>query len=446
MLTSSRLPIGVPTMYRPGFIFLLFTLFIFLISCSPAFYSSSNKIEETNDKVKINSTISKNQSPKIITDTNDAESTTLYKLDSDSSLKKEIVVILPLKTKSEITKQLINIIELSVYNKKIKNINFDINLYKDSEELIKIIENKKQPGKIFIGPIDSYDTQLLHNFCKDGLIFFSFSSKKSLGNNCVFLVNFFPQNELKVLFDNFKTNSKIALLYPENSYGYRVNSLIDDIAQKSNSVIINRASYSEDLTNVREAIKELGKYELRKYELNRQKKILESKQDESSKKRLKKLEKFNTTTDLEFTHIIIPDYGIRLLQVAPLLPYYDIDPNLVQFVGTGVWDDPAFFTEPSLQGAIFPGIEASKRSTLLEEYNSVYSKKLMRISTLPYDLIGLLNYMFEKEFSIINAYDLLNSQKIKFDGIDGKFYFANNIIERELHILKIENGNAKKIN
>ncbi len=54
--------------------------------------------------------------------------------------------------------------------------------------------------------------------------------------------------------------------------------------------------------------------------------------------------------------------------------------------------------------------------------------------------------MFEKEFSIINAYDLLNSQKIKFDGIDGKFYFANNIIERELHILKIENGNAKKIN
>ena len=118
-----------------------------------------------------------------------------------------------------------------------------------------------------------------------------------------------------------------------------------------------------------------------------------------------------TTTDLEFTHIIIPDYGIRLLQVAPLLPYYDIDPNLVQFVGTGVWDDQAFFTEPSLQGAIFPGIEASKRSTLLEEYNSVYNKKLMRISTLPYDLIGLLNYMFEKEFSIINAYDLFNSQK-----------------------------------
>ena len=50
-------------------------------------------------------------------------------------------------------------------------------------------------------------------------------------------------------------------MYPENTYGYTINLLIDEIANQSDSVIINRASYSEDLTNVREAIKELGKYE-----------------------------------------------------------------------------------------------------------------------------------------------------------------------------------------
>ena len=66
---------------------------------------------------------------------------------------------------------------------------------------------------------------------------------------------------------------------------------MDEIADQSDSVIVNRASYKEDLTNVREAIKELGKYELRKYELNRQKKILATKKDEQSKKRLKKLRK-----------------------------------------------------------------------------------------------------------------------------------------------------------
>ena len=148
-------------------------------------------------------------------------------------------------------------------------------------------------------------------------------------------------------------------MYPENTYGYLINGLIDEVANQSDSVIINRASYSEDLTNVREAIKELGKYELRKYELNRQKQILSTKKDEQSQKRLNKLKKFQTTKDLDFTHILLADYGLRLLQVAPLLPYYDIDPDVVQFVGTGVWDDPVFFTEPALQKAIFPGVPVS---------------------------------------------------------------------------------------
>ena len=63
------------------------------------------------------------------------------------------------------------------------------------------------------------------------------------------------------------------------------------ISKLSNSLIVNRASYKEDLTNAREAIKELSKYELRKYELERQKKILKNKDDIVSKKALKKIVK-----------------------------------------------------------------------------------------------------------------------------------------------------------
>ena len=33
-----------------------------------------------------------------------------------------------------------------------------------------------------------------------------------------------------------------------------------------------------------------------------------------------------------------------------------------------------------------------------------------------------------------------------FDGVDGEFRFINNIIERDLDILKITNGSAIKIN
>ena len=42
--------------------------------------------------------------------------------------------------------------------------------------------------------------------------------------------------------------------------------------------------------------------------------------------------------------------------------------------------------------------------------------------------------------------ELLNSSTIKFEGVDGEFYFKESKIERDLDILRISEGVAKKIN
>ena len=360
----------------------------------------------------------------------------------DESLQNNITIIFSKKDRPEIVNQFINIIELAVYKKKIQNISFSIKIYENKIELNEFLTNQNLAGKIFIGPLNSSDSELIQRFCSEGAIFFSFSSTTTLAKNCVFLINFFPENELKTVFNFFPNNSKVALLYPENEYGFGINSIIDNVADQSNSIIVNRASYNKDLTNAPEAIKELGKYELRKYELNRQKQILANKKDKESKKRLIKLEKFQTTKDFDFTHIIIADYGLRLLQVAPLLPYYDIDPNIVRFVGTGAWDDEVFYDEPSLSGSIYPGIELSKRQQLNDDYQNLYEERLLRISTLPYDLVGLLNYLIVNDYTTSNLYETLKKNNTRFSGVDGNFYFLNNRIERDLQVLQIKNGKA----
>ncbi len=364
---------------------------------------------------------------------------------TDESLQNNITIILSKKDRPEVVNQFINIIELAVYQKKIQNISFSIKIYENKNELNDFLTNQNLAGKIFIGPLNSSDSQTLHQFCSNGAIFFSFSSTTTLAKNCVFLINFFPENELKTIFNFFPNNSKVALLYPENEYGFGINSIIDNVADQSNSIIINRASYNKDLTNAPEAIKELGKYELRKYELNRQKQILANKKDKESKKRLIKLEKFQTTKDFDFTHIIIADYGLRLLQVAPLLPYYDIDPNVVRFVGTGAWDDEVFYDEPSLSGSIYPGIEISKRQQLNEDYLNLYEERLLRISTLPYDLVGLLDYLINNDHTTLTLYKTLQNINIRFAGVDGNFYFLNNRIHRDLQILQIKDGQVNVI-
>ncbi len=416
-----------------------------LISCAPVKNISLKGDIKTNDisQKEINSKeITKNETivlKKEGLSNNDQIS------EFDPMIKDNITIILSKRDNQRIVKQLINVTELAVYQKQLKNIYFDIKLYETPEQLVEYLNNSDLKGKIFIGPLSTPDTKLIRGYCSEGAVFFSFSSNKKLANECVYLVNFFPENELRTIFEYFPNNSKVALLYPENEYGFKINKIIDSIADKSNSIIINRASYNQDLSNAPEAIKELGNYQLRKYELNRQKKILANKKDDESKKRLKKLERFSTTKDYDFSHIIIADYGLRLLQVAPLLPYYDIDPNIVQFVGTGAWDDEVFYDEPSLSGSIYPGIEFMKRKKLVEDYNKLYSEKLLRTSTLSFDLVGLLAFILNNKHNLSSLYELLNKSNIKFSGVDGDFYFLNNAIERDLGVLRIEEGKVKII-
>lgn len=434
-LISPRFPMGVDKIYKPLCRASIFFIFIFLISCAPVNIKSAQK-----DLIK-NDIFEKEKAMILEKKINYKGKTQL-----DAKIINEIEIILPKLSKKNITSQLINSFELSLYKKEIQNLNLNINRYSNLENLNLILEQKASPGKIFIGTLDLESSKLVKNYCNRGILFFSFAPEKEIANDCVYLINFFPEDDLRALFNFFPAESKVALLYPENYYGFNINKIIDPIASKSKSLIINRSSYKEDLTNAREAIKELGKYDLRKYELQRQKKILENRNDEISKSALKKIKNFETLGSVDFTHLILPDYGIRLLEIAPLLPFYDVDPNKVRFVGTGVWDDSLFFDEPSLQGAIFSGIEKSNRENFFNDYEYIFNQKPMRTATIPYDLIGIITHIINENLTLGGAYKLLDSSNIKFDGIDGKFFFVNNIIYRELDILKINNGEAKKLN
>ncbi len=436
---SDKFPIGVETIYNPVFKLFISFIFIFIISCAPVNNSNNssliikypNKIEEKKEKKPL---------PK-----KNINEKKLIKSQQDIIFN-EMEILLPEFLDEKISRNILNSFELSIYKKEISNIQLNINKYYNLEELEKLLDEKATSGKVFIGTFDSESTKLIKKYCNKEILLFSFTVDINLSGECVYLINFFPKDDLESIFNYFPDGSKIALLYPENFYGFHINKIIDEVASNSKSIIVARASYKEDLSDAREAIKQLGKYELRKKELERQKEILKNKNDEISKKALKKIEKFETAGNVDFTHLILPDYSIRLLEIAPLLPFYDIDPQKVQFVGTGVWDDRAFFTEPTLQGAIFSGIEAIYRDEFFSDYTYVYKERPLRTATIPYDLVGVLSYLVNENYSIQETSNFLNGEKIKFDGIDGKFFFLNNVISRELNILEIQNGSVKKLN
>ena len=230
-LISSRLPIGVDIKYNPLWRSVILFLLTIIISCSPQNYLNRDKVLNRDNIYETENTM-ENNVPVIDEDKSIIE---IKKLEfSQAKILGEVEVLLPKTENYMVTKDFISAFELSLYKKDIKNIKLNINLYSNKKHLDNIISQKATLGKIFIGPLTSADTENLITECSKGVLFFSFASNRKYAGECIYLINFFPEDDLITLFKSFDPNSKIALLYPENSYGYYINSIIDPIATTSN--------------------------------------------------------------------------------------------------------------------------------------------------------------------------------------------------------------------
>ena len=88
-----------------------------------------------------------------------------------------------------------------------------------SKTIYNIFSDKSTNNSIFIGPLTSGYTEKIKIFCNQNIIVFSFASDRSLAGDCIYLFNFFIEDDLRTIFEYFDENSKVALLYPNNNYG-----------------------------------------------------------------------------------------------------------------------------------------------------------------------------------------------------------------------------------
>jgi branched-chain amino acid transport system substrate-binding protein len=146
---------------------------------------------------------------------------------------------------------------------------------------------------------------------------------------------------------------------------------------------------------------------------------------------------------IPFDAILIPEGGNRLKSVAPLLPYYDVDPEKVHFLGTGLWDEPGLGTEPALAGGWYAAPPPGARADFDQRFREVYKRPPPRLATLAYDATALAAVLARNpngpDFS---AAALTNPSG--FAGVDGIFRLRpDGLIQRGLAVLEVHrNGNT----
>ncbi|MCP4327500.1 MAG: penicillin-binding protein activator [Alphaproteobacteria bacterium] len=149
---------------------------------------------------------------------------------------------------------------------------------------------------------------------------------------------------------------------------------------------------------------------------------------------------------LPFDAVLLPVGGQALITIAPMFPYFDIDPGEVRFLGTGQWDTPGLGREPALVGGWYAAADPEARAQFVGRYQTVFGTTPPRLATLAYDATALAAVLAKRpggpEFTI----EVLTDED-GFTGLDGLFRFnPSGRVERSLAVLEIGPDWAAVIN
>jgi len=150
-----------------------------------------------------------------------------------------------------------------------------------------------------------------------------------------------------------------------------------------------------------------------------------------------------------FDAVFMPVGGSEAVSLADSLSFYELDPQTVRRLGTGMWDDNSLATQKNLDGAWFAASDPDLRKAFERRYYDAYGAAAPRLSTLAYDATSLAVVLAKTGYANYGAPSFDRSaigNPNGFAGIDGIFRFRpDGMAERGLAILEFRNGSMQVV-
>ena len=305
----------------------------------------------------------------------------------------------------------------------------------NKEQLNRAIKEIIDAGaKIIIGPMDSENFQELNKY--EDIIFISLSNIKPEISRNIISIGVSLESQIKALesFILKQKKKKTIIMYPKNHYAALIDQKIKDIKLKNYKIF----KYNPDPKVLTGEIEKLTNYSQRKRNLELRKKLLEDKEDESSKRELAILEQKYTLGKINFDSLIIIDFGNNLKSVLASLVFTDVDDKEVLFTTVNQWFDESIFYENSVNNLYYPSINLKNFKKYNKKFFETFQIYPNEITILAYDALGLVYYVWKKNNGINSIKDFILKERIK--GKIGSFTFQNGRVSQDLDIYKTENN------
>jgi len=303
-------------------------------------------------------------------------------------------------------------------------------------------------ARLIVGPLFGVEVPAVAAVARPAEVnVIALSNDRSVAGNGVYVLGITPQTQIERIVGFARTRGlqRFSALLPGNAFGSTVEDALRRTAAASAAQVSQIERYDPAAGDATAVVRRFAGYEARRAALLQQKRDLEARDDEISKQALRRLEGIDTLGEVGFDSVLLPDFGDRLLSIAPLLPYYDVDPARVRFLGTALWEDARLTREPALIGAWFPAPPPEARSDFARRFQEVYGREPPRLATLAYDAVALAAVLArageQPDFSRAAI-----GNPNGFAGSDGIFRFhTDGVVERGLAVLEVRRDGFRTI-
>ena len=218
----------------------------------------------------------------------------------------------------------------------------------------------KDGADVIIGPLFGGNVQPVTEIAREASVpVIAFSNDRQAAGGGAFLISITPESEVNSVVEYASSLGvrTYAFLGPDTAYGERIERALRGAAILNRGAVIVSETYSANGEGQQEAAAMVAK--------------------------AIKLEPPGTVA------VMIPERGTRLRSVAPLLPYNGVDVRKIKLLGTGTWNDPSVWREPTLFGGLFAAPEPETGMEFKTNYQRNYGREPQGLASLGYDAAAL---------------------------------------------------------
>ena len=305
--------------------------------------------------------------------------------------------------------------------------------------------------RLVLGPLFSGSVAAVAPMTRSaGINMVAFSSDRSVARPGVYLMGFLPAQQVtRVVEYAIGRNLKwFTALAPSNAYGQSMVAALTEATQASGGVLVEPQFFpagAETAADVEEIVRFMSNYDVRRASLLAQRQQLLAQDDEIARAALLRLEGIDTIGATGFDAVLLPEGGPRLLSIAPLFPYFDIDSPEVRLLGTYQWESVVGEREPALFGGWFAAPPPEARAGFETRFEDNFGYRPPRLASLAYDAVALAGALAKlPDGEGFSTETLTNGNG--FRGVDGIFRFTpDGGNERGLAVLEVTPNGVKTI-